>query len=89
MKVYKALRVLERNKSKDTPTFSRAIDKLIRYISKAFPENCGLEGNLKDLNASSHGQSTASNFYRSSTINSEYSDFGDELREINKLSDIK
>ena len=37
MKVYKALRVLERNKSKDTPIFSRAIEKLIRYFSKAFP----------------------------------------------------
>ena len=57
MKVYKALRVLERNKSKDTntPNFSKAIEKLIRYFSKAFPENCGLEGNLNDLNMSSHG----------------------------------
>lgn len=68
LKVYKALRVLERNKSKDTPTFSRAIEKLIRYFSKAFPENCGVEGNLNDLNLSSQGVSTASNFYRSSTF---------------------
>ena len=37
MKVYKALRVLERNKSKDTPIFSRSIEKLIRYFGKAFP----------------------------------------------------
>ena len=50
MKVYKALRVLERNKSKDTPTFSRAIEKLIRFFSKTFPSNCGIEGNLNDLN---------------------------------------
>ena len=87
MKVYKAMRVLERNKRKDTPTFSRAIEKLIRYFSKAFPENCGVEGNLNDLNMSSHGQSTASNFYRSSTLNSEFSDFGEELRELNKMSE--
>ena len=89
MKVYKALRVLERNKSKDTPIFSRAIEKLIRYFSKAFPENCGIEGNLNDLNVSSHGQSTASNFYRSSTFHSEFSDFAEELREINMLADGK
>lgn len=86
MKVYKALRVLERNKSKDSPTFSRAIEKLIRYFSKAFPQNCGIEGNLNDLNMSSNGQSTASNFYRSSTFHSEFSDFADELKEINQLS---
>jgi len=86
MKVYKALRVLERNKSKDTPTFSRAIEKLIRYFSKAFPENCGIEGNLNDLNVSSHGLSTASNFYRSSTFQSEFSDFGEELKELNKMT---
>ena len=86
MKVYKALRVLERNKSKDTPTFSRAIEKLIRYFSKAFPQNCGIEGNLNDLNMSSHGQSTASNFYRSSTFNSEFSDFGDDFKEYTKMS---
>lgn len=89
MKVYKALRVLERNKSKDTPIFSRAIEKLIRYFSKAFPENFGIEGNLNDLNVSSHGQSTASNFYRSSTFHSEFSDFAEELREINKLAEGK
>ena len=86
MKVYKALRVLERNKSKDTPNFSKAIEKLIRYFSKAFPENCGIEGNLNDLNLSSHGQSTASNFYRSSTVHSEFSDFGDDFKELTKLS---
>ena len=88
-KVYKALRVLERNKSKDTPIFSRAIEKLIRYLSKAFPENCGIEGNLNDLNVSSHGQSTASNFYRSSTFHSEFSDFAEEMREINQLAESK
>lgn len=85
MKVYKALRVLERNKSKETPNFSKAIEKLIRYFSKAFPENCGLEGNLNDLNMSSHGQSTASNFYRSSTVHSEFSDFED-FKEFTKMS---
>ena len=86
MKVYKAMRVLERNKSKDTPTFSRAIEKLIRYFSKAYPQNCGIEGNLNDLNVSSHGISTASNFYRSSSFHSEFSDLGEELRELNKLA---
>ena len=54
MKVYKALRVLERNKTKDSPTVSRAIEKLIRYFSKNFPANCGVEGNLNDLVQSSH-----------------------------------
>lgn len=86
MKVYKALRVLERNKNKETPTFSRAIEKLIRYFSKAFPQNCGIEGNLNDLNISSHGVSTASNFYRSSTFQSEFSDFAEEIKEINKMA---
>lgn len=80
------MRVLERNKNKETPTFSRAIEKLIRYFSKSFPENCGVEGNLKNLNMSSHGQSTASNFYRSSTFNSDFSELGEELRELNMMT---
>lgn len=53
LKIYKALRVLERNKSSDTPFFSRAIEKLIRYFTKKFPANCGLEGNLSELAATS------------------------------------
>ena len=42
LKIYKALRVLERNKSSDTPFFSKSIEKLIRYFSKKFPDHCGL-----------------------------------------------
>jgi len=37
LKIYKALRVLERNKNPETPFFSKAMDKLIRYITKQFP----------------------------------------------------
>ena len=43
LKIYKALRVLERNKSQDSPYFSKSIERLIRYFAKKFPENCGLE----------------------------------------------
>lgn len=43
LKIYKALRVLERNKSHDSPYFSKSIERLIRYLAKKFPENCGLE----------------------------------------------
>ena len=49
LKIYKGLRVLERNKKSDTPMYSRSMEKLIRFFSKKFPENCGLEGNLSDL----------------------------------------
>lgn len=49
LKIYKGLRVLERNKSNETPFFSRSMEKLIRFFSKKFPENCGLEGNLSEL----------------------------------------
>ena len=49
MKIYKALRVLERNKSSDTPFFSKSIEKLVRYFTKKFPENCGVEGNLSEF----------------------------------------
>ena len=37
------MRVLERNKSPETPYFSKSIEKLIRYFSKKFPDNCGLQ----------------------------------------------
>ena len=47
--MYKALHVLERNKNKETMVFSRAMDKLMRYFSKKFPEDFGLDGNLNDL----------------------------------------
>ena len=40
---------------------------------------------MNDLNVSSHGLSTASNFYRSSTFQSEFSDFGDELKELTEF----
>lgn len=47
--MYKALHVLERNKNKETTVFSRCMDKLMRYFSKKFPEDFGLDGNLNDL----------------------------------------
>ena len=53
LKIYKALRVLERNKAQDSPHFSKSIEKLIRYFAKKFPENCGVEGSLSDLSESS------------------------------------
>jgi len=38
LKIYKALRVLERNKSIDTPFFSKSMDKLIRFFTKQYPK---------------------------------------------------
>jgi len=49
LKVYKALRVLEREKNTETPFFSRSIEKLIRFFSKKFPESLGLDGKLSEL----------------------------------------
>ena len=48
-KMYKALHVLERNKNKDSMIFSRSMDKLMRYFSKKFPQDFGLDGNLNDI----------------------------------------
>ena len=53
LKIYKALRVLERNKSQDSPYFSKSIERLIRYFAKKFPENCGLEENPSEYALSS------------------------------------
>ena len=56
MKCYKALRVLERNKTAETPSFSKPIEKLIRFFSKKFPENLGLDTNLSELAAVSNSK---------------------------------
>jgi len=53
LKIYKALRVLERNKSQDSPYFSKSIERLIRYFAKKFPENCGLEESPSEYSLSS------------------------------------
>ena len=49
LKIYKALRVLEKSKSNETPYFSRSIEKLIRFFTKKLPDNWGIEGTLTDL----------------------------------------
>jgi hypothetical protein len=51
LKVYKALRVLEREKHIETPFFSKSIEKLIRFFSRKFPDQLGLEGKLSELAA--------------------------------------
>ena len=48
-KMYKALRVLEKNKDKESTCFSKSIEKLIRYFSKKFPEDFGIEKSLNDF----------------------------------------
>lgn len=55
VKVYKALRVLERNKSSETLFFSKSIEKLIKFFYKKFPESLGFKldsqrSSLVDLN---------------------------------------
>jgi hypothetical protein len=45
--------VLERNKSQDSPYFSKSIERLIRYLAKKFPENCGLEESPSEYSLSS------------------------------------
>jgi hypothetical protein len=53
LKIYKALRVLERNRSQDSPYFSKSIERLIRYFAKKFPGSCGLEENPSEYALSS------------------------------------
>ena len=48
-KVYKALRVLETNKQKETPYVSKSLDKMIRYFSKSLPEEIGSDKTLNDI----------------------------------------
>lgn len=38
MKIYKALRVLERSKKSDTPVYSKPFEKLINFFTMKFPE---------------------------------------------------
>jgi hypothetical protein len=38
MKIYKALRVLERSKSSETPVYSKPFEKLIQFFTFKFPE---------------------------------------------------
>ena len=86
LKIYKGLRVLERNKQPDTPFFSRSIEKLIRFFSKKFPENCGLDGSLSELayalrhQQKSEGSSLSRE--RRDSINSGLSDLGVDLSSI-------
>ena len=47
--MYKALKVLEKNKDKDSTSFSKSVEKLIRYFSKKFPEDFGVEKSLNDF----------------------------------------
>ena len=52
LKIYKALRVLERNKLPETPFFSKSIEKLVRYFTMKLPDSCGVEGNLSEYMSS-------------------------------------
>ena len=52
LKIYKALRVLERNKAPETPYFSKSLEKLIRYFSKKFPDNCGPRNSINNRSIS-------------------------------------
>ena len=49
MKCYKALRVLERNKTAESPSFSKPIEKLIKFLGKNFPADLGINSNLSEL----------------------------------------
>ena len=84
------MRVLERNKIKDTPILSRALEKLIKFLSKTYPSKCLLDCSPRQTNPyASNGLSTASNFQISTTLQSECSDLCEELQEINKFCDVK
>ena len=48
-KIFKALKVLEKNKDKDTPFVSKSIDKLMRFFQKKFPQEYNIDKNLNDL----------------------------------------
>lgn len=47
--MYKALRVLEKNKDKETPFFSKPIEKLIRHLQKKIPSEYGIPMSLVEF----------------------------------------
>ena len=80
--MYKALRVLEKNKDKESTCYSKSVEKLIRYFSKKFPEDFGIEKSLNDFALQNFQEDPSSDFKQLTA--SMYSEFSGDLEELNR-----
>ena len=83
LKIFKALRVLEKNKSAKTPFFSKSIEKLVRFLSRKFPENLGLEGNLSEI---AHFQNLSQSNDKSNQSVNSFKMSNNDLKEVQTIS---